>query len=112
MADANANAMDLGWDIEDGNGGTVLYSWNGASTSTQAIDIDGTLTAFGSWTYANAPTVQLTFTDPSVYLRKNSSSTQAHISAIWVEAAGGPTTTYHNPFSSRTFNNQYERRIR
>ena len=112
MADANGAAQNTAFDFRDGLNGTLLHTWNESSTATQAVDIDGTLTAFGSWSQSSAPTETLTFTGSELYIHFNGNSSQGFISSVWVESSSTPPASgCYNPFISKTFNPNYTRRI-
>ena len=114
MADANGSVQNTAFDFRDGLNGTLLHTWNESSTATQAVDIDGTLTDFASWSQATAPTVSMTFTTPSLYVQFNKQNgSNGLVSSVWVESAGGPPApaTFYNPFISKTFNPNYTRRV-
>ena len=111
-SDTNGNAQSSNLQFEDGSTGTVLHTSTKTSTSTQVVDIDGTLTAFASWNWTSAPAQSMTFTQDHVRIRASTSGNQFFDGFSFELSGSPPAANFYNPFISKTFNNNYTRRIR
>ena len=113
VSDTNGTATRSGnLQFEDGATNNVLYTSIKTSTTTPVADIDGTnSTAFASWSWSSSPSVQMTFTQDHVRIR-STGGTQYFDGFSFELASTPPAANFYNPFISKTFNNNYTRRIR
>jgi hypothetical protein len=114
-----AAGQNTGWRFKDGDAGTEFATLSQSTTTTQYVDITNTRQSVSGFDYANENFVEHTFTNDHFTINRDTSLAGGNgvISAVWCELVDDgpdppdPPSGFYDPFSSKTFNPNYTRRI-
>ena len=108
-----------GWDVHDGGtSGTLITSISGGTTTSNYRDINSASKAASGFDFATEDYIEHDFTSDHVTWTRNTSvqSGTGVLSSAWVEYVDNtppppPPSGFYDPFSNKTFNPNYTRRI-
>lgn len=105
-----AGTANVDWGFHDGSAATSFFDWSGTTLSgTDTLDIDGNSVSVTSWTESGNGYVEHTFTADHMIIKPLSSGVE--ISAVWV-VGSAPAADFYNPFQSKSFNNDFQQRLK
>ena len=111
-----AAGQATGWRFKDGDAGTEFATLSTSTTTTGYVDITNTRLPVSGFDFANESFVEHTFTNSHFTINRDTSLASGNgvISAVWCEYVPDtppPAGGFYDPFSSKTFNPSYTRRI-
>jgi hypothetical protein len=111
------SSQGTGWDVHDGGtSGSLVTQITGFSSPSKYVDVTGASPNASAFDFANENYIEHTFTSDHVTWTRNTSLGGGNgvLSSAWVELVDEPPPPpggFYDPFTSKTFNPNYTRRI-